>query len=175
MRHFEFVGEDSNRKSNRASKFWEIVRDGNTLTIRFGPIGAKGQTTVKDFSSAGDAEKAEAKAVAEKLKKGYIETAPSKSSDVKAKPKKAKVGTPFDTQCEIMSDLWLNYRTEEAFIPLFELFDMGFPLAFAYNQGMVTLNPVAKSFIQMTWAGTYEAFGHEEDTGFESVDDLASD
>jgi len=81
--------------------------------------------------------------------------------------------TPFDTQCEILSDLWLNYRTEESVEPLFEYFDIGFPLAFAYNQGIIKLEPVAKSMIETTWAGVIDSFGHDEDPGFESLGELA--
>jgi predicted DNA-binding WGR domain protein len=73
LRHFEFVGEDSSRKSNQASKFWEISREDAKLTIRFGPIGANGQKTIKTFSSPEEAIQAEVKAIAEKIKKGYVE------------------------------------------------------------------------------------------------------
>jgi len=83
--------------------------------------------------------------------------------------------TPFDTQCEILADLWLNYRNDESVEPLFEYFDMGFPLAFGYNQGIIKLEPVAKSFVEMAWHGVLEAFGHEEDTGFESVVEVAQE
>ncbi len=81
--------------------------------------------------------------------------------------------TPFDTQCEILADLWLNYRTEEEVIPLFEYFDMGFPLAFAHNQGIVKLEPVAIAMLGDCWNGVLQAFGHEEDTGFSDLGEMA--
>jgi predicted DNA-binding WGR domain protein len=86
VRRFVFVGEDSSRKSNQASKFWEIGRKGSALTIRFGPIGANGQTTLKEFATPDEAKKAEEKGIAEKLKKGYVEesvaeTGPKKSGN----------------------------------------------------------------------------------------------
>jgi hypothetical protein len=81
--------------------------------------------------------------------------------------------TPFDTQCEILADLWLNYRHEESVLDLFEYFDLGFPLAFAHNQGMVKLEPVAKTMVETAWAGVLEAFGHEEDTGFADLSEIA--
>lgn len=83
--------------------------------------------------------------------------------------------TPFDTQCEILSDLWLNYRDEEDVIPLFEYFDMGFPMAFAHNQGLVKLEPVAITMISECWTGVLEAFGNEEDTGFTDLSELVKD
>jgi predicted DNA-binding WGR domain protein len=84
VRRFVFVGEDSSRKSNQASKFWEIGRKGSALTIRFGPIGANGQTTLKEFATPDEAKKAEEKSIAEKLKKGYVE-----ESVTASKPKKS--------------------------------------------------------------------------------------
>ncbi len=81
--------------------------------------------------------------------------------------------TPFDTQCEILSDLWLNYRDEESVVPLFEYFDIGFPMAFAHNQGLVKLEPVAMEMITQCWLGVLESFGHEQDTGFSDLGEMA--
>ena len=46
-------------------KFYEALVSGNTLTIRFGRIGDKGQTQVKEFPSHD-------KALAEASKNGYL-------------------------------------------------------------------------------------------------------
>jgi predicted DNA-binding WGR domain protein len=43
------------------------------MNVRFGKIGANGQTTVKEFSSTDEANKAAEKLIAEKTKKGYLE------------------------------------------------------------------------------------------------------
>jgi len=80
--------------------------------------------------------------------------------------------TPFDTQCEILTELWLNYRNEESVETLFEYFDMGFPLAYAYHEGLIKLEPVGKVMITQCWEGVLEAFGIEEDTSFEALEDL---
>jgi uncharacterized protein (TIGR02996 family) len=52
-------------------KFWEVERAGTKLVIRFGKIGAKGQTQLKTFASAAAAGAAAHKLIAEKTKKGY--------------------------------------------------------------------------------------------------------
>jgi len=83
--------------------------------------------------------------------------------------------TPFDTQCEILTELWLNYRDYEEVMPLFEFYDIGFPMAFAHHENFVTLKPVGESVVTQCWAGVLEAFGHEEDTGFETLADLTKD
>lgn len=52
-------------------KFYEVIVDGSTLTIRFGRIGDKGQTQVKDMGTPAKAEAEAKKKLAEKTKKGY--------------------------------------------------------------------------------------------------------
>lgn len=80
--------------------------------------------------------------------------------------------TPFDKQCEILTDLWLNYRDDETVVDLFEYFDMGFPMAFAHNQVVAKLEPIGIAMVSDCWAGVLEAFGHDEDTGFDSLADI---
>lgn len=72
-RHFEFIGPDLSRGVANAAKFWEVWAEGSTLYTRFGKIGARGQTTLKDFPTSAAADAAKEKAIAEKLKKGYSE------------------------------------------------------------------------------------------------------
>ena len=72
-RYFEFTGADSDRGTSASAKFWEIDRDDSTLVIRFGKIGAAGQTTRKDFPDPDAAEAEAAKLISQKMKKGYQE------------------------------------------------------------------------------------------------------
>ncbi|MDX3660738.1 DUF4132 domain-containing protein [Streptomyces sp. ID05-26A] len=64
MRRWELVADGS-------AKFWEIEQDGATVTVRFGRLGAAGQTQTKELASAETATAHVAKLVAEKEKKGY--------------------------------------------------------------------------------------------------------
>jgi len=66
-RHFEFV-------EGAAAKFWEIAIEGTDVTVRFGRIGANGQTQTKSFADAAAAQKHADKLVAEKSGKGYVES-----------------------------------------------------------------------------------------------------
>lgn len=73
-----------------SSKFWEVSAEGAQLTIRFGRIGASGQTQLKSFSSAGEAAAEAESLISSKLKKGYVEgTAGKGSTPAAAAPKKA--------------------------------------------------------------------------------------
>lgn len=57
--------------SGGSSKFWHVSQDDTELTIRYGKLGATGQTQVKSFDSAAAATAEADKLVAEKLRKGY--------------------------------------------------------------------------------------------------------
>jgi predicted DNA-binding WGR domain protein len=65
-RYFEFTAGTS-------QKFWEISVDGPEHTVRFGRIGAAGQSKTKTFSDAAAAARDAARLVKEKLAKGYVE------------------------------------------------------------------------------------------------------
>src|SRR5215467_1921184 len=54
-------------------KFYEVIVSDKTLSIRFGRIGDKGQTQVKEFPSHDKALAEATKKLGEKRKKGYEE------------------------------------------------------------------------------------------------------
>ncbi len=56
----------------KSKKFWEIHRDGDTFTVRFGRLGTGGQTSTKVFASEDKAKKKADSLVASKVKKGYV-------------------------------------------------------------------------------------------------------
>jgi predicted DNA-binding WGR domain protein len=66
-RRLEFV-EGTSRK------FWQIRREGPDVVIAFGRIGTTGQSQRKQFADAGHAQAEIEKLVAEKLRKGYLDT-----------------------------------------------------------------------------------------------------
>jgi len=65
-RYFEFVGGNS-------AKFWEVALDDRTVTVRFGRIGARGQTQKKVFADNVTAAHTARKLIRQKLGKGYSE------------------------------------------------------------------------------------------------------
>ena len=67
-RRFEFVEGSS-------SKFWEITTNNREVTVRYGRIGANGQSQTKSFTSEAAATEHAQKQVASKLAKGYRELA----------------------------------------------------------------------------------------------------
>jgi len=66
VRRFEFSEGNSN-------KFWEIAVNGSEVVVRFGRMGAQGQSNVKSFPGEAAAAKHAEKLIQEKTSKGYLE------------------------------------------------------------------------------------------------------
>ncbi|MEU8245896.1 DUF4132 domain-containing protein [Nonomuraea sp. NPDC048916] len=101
-RTLTFVGGGS-------AKFWEVRQDGAELHIRYGRLGAGGQTQVKSFGSAAAATAAADKLVAEKLRKGYTKDETASSSQV-ASPvaSSAAAGSVEDEDRLTLPPAWLR-------------------------------------------------------------------
>ena len=84
----------SDEKSN---KFWNIEISGNSFTVNYGKTGTAGQIQTKEFNDEAKCLKEAEKLIAEKTKKGYVET--DEMPDTDKNPKKAteKVVVEADT------------------------------------------------------------------------------
>ncbi len=60
-------------------KFWSILVEGDTLTVRFGRIATAGQTQIKQLATGEEARQAARKLIGQKLRKGYVEVAPEEA------------------------------------------------------------------------------------------------
>jgi len=59
--------------------------------------------------------------------------------------------TPFQTRCEILADLWQNYRQDEEFVDFVEYNDLGLPLSYAIANEIVKSTEIAEQFINETF------------------------
>lgn len=80
--------------------------------------------------------------------------------------------TPFEVKCIILSDLWLNYKTDAEFADFIQYNDIGLPLAFVLSEEMASANERGKAFINETFDLLLASLEIKEDTGFDSLDDL---
>lgn len=78
-RSFEFVGGGS-------AKFWEVTWDGREVAVRYGRIGTTGQTTTKTLNTEDAAAVYVDKLIAEKLRKGYLESSTDSPQQSAATP-----------------------------------------------------------------------------------------
>ena len=79
--------------------------------------------------------------------------------------------TPFLTKCEILSDLWLNYKADDEFKDFIEYNDLGLPLAYAIAEGIVEATPIATRFVEETFELLLAGLAIE-DEGFETLDEM---
>jgi hypothetical protein len=83
-----------------------------------------------------------------------------------------QINTPFETRCNILADLWLSYRDEIDFKDFIQYNDVGLPAAFIVSEELATPNDRLKLMINETFDLLLKAMEIEEDTGFESIDDM---
>lgn len=82
--------------------------------------------------------------------------------------------TTYFSKCEILADLWLNYRQDEEFADFVEYNDIGLPLAYVIANDIVKSTDLAERFINETFELLLAGL-EIEDTGFESLDDLLAE
>lgn len=80
--------------------------------------------------------------------------------------------TTFSNRCNILAEIWMNYRDDAEFVDFVEYNDLGLPLAYAIAGDIVTSTKISEDLIDETWELLLGALGIQEDTGFESLDDV---
>ncbi len=80
--------------------------------------------------------------------------------------------TTFQDKAAILADLWLNYKQDEEFLDFVEYNDLGLPLSYAITEGIIKSTPIAESLVSETFDLLLQALEIDEDTGFESLDDV---
>jgi hypothetical protein len=81
--------------------------------------------------------------------------------------------TDFSARCEILADVWMEYRDDEGFKDLMEFADLGFPLAYAVANGMVESTEIIDGFVNDTYDLLLKTLG-VADEGFQNINELFS-
>jgi hypothetical protein len=80
--------------------------------------------------------------------------------------------TPFEIKCNILADLWMNYRGDIDFKDFIEYNDVGLPAAWLLAEDIVSVTERVTPMIEETFLLLMAALDIEEDSGFESLDDM---
>lgn len=84
--------------------------------------------------------------------------------------------TTLERKVAILADLWMVYRDEEEWQDFIEFSDLGLPLAFMVDNNIVPmrgiLNTSAEELIHDTFTLLLKSVEINEDTGFDSLDDV---
>lgn len=78
----------------------------------------------------------------------------------------------FSSKCEILGDLWLDYKTDEGFKDFIEYNDIGLPIAYAASAGLATATGQGELYVNETWDLLVEALGLDADETWESLEDM---
>jgi hypothetical protein len=81
--------------------------------------------------------------------------------------------TPYSKKCEILSELWIKYKTDPQFSDFITYNDLGLPLAYAVANNIVESTEIVESFIVETFSLLLSGIG-SEDIGFDSLTELFS-
>jgi hypothetical protein len=80
--------------------------------------------------------------------------------------------TDLNTKCDILSELWSDYKKDKEFADFFEYNDLGLPLAFAISNKIVEVAPVAETYILETFELLCEALSLDSDEDYNSLDEM---
>ena len=81
------------------------------------------------------------------------------------------MATSFVAQCNILAQIWIEYREDEEFKDFIEYNDMGLPLAYFLSENIASPGPLTEPYILETFELLLAALGLD-DTGFENLDEL---
>lgn len=80
--------------------------------------------------------------------------------------------TPYSNRCDILGELWVEYKHDTKFQDFFDYNDLGLPLAYAISTQIVSSSTLAENFINETFELFLEVLDIEEDTGFDTLEDI---
>ena len=74
--------------------------------------------------------------------------------------------TPFSDRCAILTEFWLNYRSEPEWLDFVDYNDLGLPLAYAVDSAIIEgINEQIETLVNHTFDLLLETLGLD-DTGF---------
>lgn len=75
----------------------------------------------------------------------------------------------------ILAEMWAGERQNESLQELFEYGDIGFPLAYCIEEGIVPSTLVSEKYIDDLWEKLLLYFGVDDTGEYESWDEIAID
>jgi hypothetical protein len=79
--------------------------------------------------------------------------------------------TPYSKRCEILGELWIDFRDDEDFVDFIEYNDLGLPMSYFIREGIVQSTPIAEGYINETF-DLFLAALNVKDTGFNDLEEL---
>jgi hypothetical protein len=83
------------------------------------------------------------------------------------------MNTSIEKRCEILGDLWIQYKNEVELSDFMEYNDLGLALAFSINEDIVKITPTATAYINESFDLLLESMSLE-DRGFDNLNEIFS-
>jgi hypothetical protein len=78
----------------------------------------------------------------------------------------------FSRKCEILADIWLNYRDDEQLKDFIEYNDIGIPLAYAVAEELAKPTEIGVRYVEETYALLLESLDLEDSDELDSIDTM---
>ena len=83
------------------------------------------------------------------------------------------MATSNENKASILSELWLNYKSDEEFVEFIAYNDIGLPLAYVIDNDIVATSELAESFISETFSLLLAGLEIEDiEEGFEYLEEV---
>jgi hypothetical protein len=82
------------------------------------------------------------------------------------------MSTDFSIKCEILAEVHLEATWNIDLNDFREYNDLGLPLAYSFNKGLIELKEGADSYIEETWNNLCEMLGVDKEEEFEDSEDI---
>jgi hypothetical protein len=83
-----------------------------------------------------------------------------------------KISPTFTKKCEILADLWLNYRKDEVFGDFIEYNDIGLPVAYMIDSEIVQATEYAKQYVEETFELFCEALSVSPNEDWSNLNEM---
>ena len=83
--------------------------------------------------------------------------------------------TPLSSKCDILADLWIQYKGDENFADFMQYNDLGLPLAYAISNDIIKASERATLFVEETFATLMYALADDSEDNITWTDDDGND
>jgi hypothetical protein len=78
----------------------------------------------------------------------------------------------FENKCEILADLWLNFRDDEELTDFMEYNYLGLPLAYLIHAELVVPTELCEPYVEETYRLLADALGLDLDQDFATLQEM---
>jgi hypothetical protein len=78
----------------------------------------------------------------------------------------------FNGKCNVLAELWFDYRDDEEFKDFIEYNDIGLPLAYLISSEIAKPTGVAEQYINETYELLTQALGVSDTAPYETLDEM---